>query len=230
MSVNRFCGSCGSPLVSGASFCGQCGTPVPSNTPISSPQRPSQPIPAQAPLTGSAGQSPGFNPMPNPSGEQTLGVIPNLIRKTSVFSQASFCGIVTNRRIIFAQVTNEMLKQESQRRRAEGKSKGEGWLSAAIDGMTVGYDYYKRYLDMPLANALNETPGNFSIDLSSLNAVRASRGARHMQKNRFGGTADSWDNGKLEMVAAGVEYNFQVLDNNLGVTREILGKAGIIVK
>jgi hypothetical protein len=96
--------------------------------------------------------------------------------------------------------------------------------------MTVGYDYYKRYQDMPLQNALNETPGNFAIELSALNAVRVSRGTRHMQKNRMGGTVNHWDNGKLELVAAGVEYNFQVMDNNLGITRETLSKAGIIVK
>jgi hypothetical protein len=172
----------------------------------------------------------GFNPVANPSGEQTLDVVPNLIRKTGVFSQTSYCIIVTNRRLIFIQVTNEMLKQESQRRTAEGKSKGEGWFSAAIDGMFTGYDFYKRYLDMPLNTALSETPGNFAIELSALNAVRLTRGTCHIRKNSFGGDADYWDNGKLEIVSAGVEYNYQVLDNNLRITRERLAKAGIIVK
>jgi hypothetical protein len=230
MSVNRFCGNCGSPLVSGASFCGQCGNPIPGNAPSQAPFQASQTAPAAAQFPAQPFSASGFSAPANPSGEPTLGVVPNLIRKTGVFSQASFCCIVTNRRLIFVQITNEMMKQESQRRYAEGKAKGEGWLSAAFDGMTVGYDYFKRYQDMPLNNALNETPGNFALDLSALNAVRVSRGTRHMQKNRMGGTADYWDNGKLEIVSAGVEYNFQVLDKNLGITREILSKSGILVK
>ena len=230
MSVNRFCGSCGSPLVSSASFCSQCGTQIPIDAPSSSPPRPSQNMPVQTSSSSGPTPSAGFNPAANPSGEQTLDVVPNLIHKTGVFSQTSFCIIVTNRRLVFVQVTNEMLKQESQRRTAEGKSKREGWFSAAIDGMFTGYDFYKRYLDMPLNIALNETPGNFTIDLSALNAVRLSRGTCHIRKNSFGGDADYWDNGKLEIVSAGMEYNYQVLDNNLRITRERLAKAGIIVK
>jgi hypothetical protein len=134
-----YCGNCGSQVNPNEKFCGKCGAalnkppvnaqPTPERlaySPSSSPPPPPPPPPTQASI---AQTPPAMQPaaqMSQMSSESTVGVI--LFRKPkSLGRYDTYTGVVTNQRLIFAQMTSEMLTAAAKQSREQAKAEGKGF-------------------------------------------------------------------------------------------------------
>lgn len=164
--------------------------------------------------------------------ERVIGVLLGLYRQKGFMQRETFNAVVTNRRIIFALTTQEMIKEEGKRRWEESKQEGGGgWASGLWSNMTVGNNFHKRYLGMPPDAALAENPGNFFIDRTQVKWIKAGLGAMHHQNHHSSGTftfhnADRED-GKVEIELQKGHFTFGLSAYFHDEARKTLQQAGI---
>jgi len=157
----KFCSACGAPLNPEARFCGQCGQSLPA-APIFSPQAPAVPQP----------------PLPQPAAiqEPVLGVIPYASQKKGLFKSITYNLVITPQRIIFATLTDQMMKDEAQNAAEQAKNQGKGFLArtAAVWGSRTGF--WQKYLTMPVEQILSQHPDNTYIPHSQIKSARIHMG------------------------------------------------------
>jgi hypothetical protein len=103
--------------------------------------------------------------------EATVGVI--LLRKMkSLGRYDTFAGVVTTERMIFAQLTADMLNEAAQQAREQAKADGKGFFGAWGDQLKATFGYTKKYLNMPPASILQETPGNFALYNNQITEIK----------------------------------------------------------
>jgi hypothetical protein len=191
-----YCENCGSQVNPNAKFCGNCGAarnqsattkppvnsqptqpkrerlsyyspPLPASTPPpSSPQLIMQPSTVQAP--------PRMQPapvMPQAGAEAIIGVIV-FRRMKSLGRWDTYTGVVTSQRLIFAQMTSEMLKATAQQSRDQAKAEGKGFFGQWSDQLKATFGYSKKYLTMPPQAILAETPGNFALYNNTISEIK----------------------------------------------------------
>ncbi len=148
--AGKVCPSCGAPVSDTTKFCGGCGAPVGASFPAG-------PITAQA------------------SGEEILGIIPNA-RKMKMMGMAydTFTIVVTGRRMILAQLTQEMLNSAIAEAQAKAKAEGKGFFGVWGDQMAASFGFAKRYETLSPDVALAETPGNVALDNARISAITVS--------------------------------------------------------
>lgn len=153
-----FCTECGNRVEANEKFCRNCGSPLTIDAPVTSapPTTPAvSPLPPSAEVQG---------------GEKILGIIPNA-RRSKLFGYDTFTLIVTDRRMILAQLTAQMLKTAVMEAQAKAKAEGKGLFAIMGDQMAAQFQYAKRYEGMSPDAALSETPGNTAMENSSLSAI-----------------------------------------------------------
>jgi len=101
--------------------------------------------------------------------ENLIGIIPGVSRKKGLFKSETFNILVTEKRMIFTLVTNEIMKEQAT------QLKGQGFL-ARLQGAASGEYITRRYHDIPPEQALKESPGNFSIDIAEVKKVKTKTG------------------------------------------------------
>jgi len=106
--------------------------------------------------------------------ERWMGILPNLSKRKGLFGMQAFNLLLTDRRIIAAEMTKEMLKEEA--RRAAAEAKGAGAVNRMMATMTSGIHLYMRYETMDPAAALAENPGNFALERAQLQSIRVKGG------------------------------------------------------
>jgi hypothetical protein len=220
----RFCTSCGKPLEPGDKFCGSCGyqltkpatNAAPPPTPAASANVP-PPAAAVAPPPVIAAPPPAT---PSPAAQERLtGIIPAVSRKKGLFSVEGFNVIVTEKRIIFAAMTNEMVKAEA------AKQGQKGFFAGMLGAATVGYTFYKRYLDMAPEAALRENPQNFAIELGRIRKIKLEMGSHIRDKSR---NIDRYEQSKLEIETTGDKYRFDVPHDFHGTAQDVIRKSGLM--
>jgi hypothetical protein len=80
--------------------------------------------------------------------------------------------IVTDRRSIFAKLTNEIMGEAVKMRRANAGAEGKGFFGkwkAQMQGFNTYTDWYQ---DKTPDYALNETPGNWAVDNSAIRNIK----------------------------------------------------------
>jgi len=78
--------------------------------------------------------------------------------------RTSYTLIMTNRRLVFAQLTPAMLKAAMESARADAKSEGGGFFKQWGAQISASFQYAEKYSQIAPDAALAETPGNFMID------------------------------------------------------------------
>lgn len=205
--VKRFCTDCGKPLEPGTRFCGNCGKPVSGGTP-----------PAAAP----AAPVYAAPPVQNVPGERLIGIIPGVSRKKGLFGVEGFSVVVTEKRIIFAAVTNEMIKEAAKK-----ESEGKGFLAGMLGAATVEYTFHKRYYDMAPEAVLAENSQNFAVELSRIKKVKVEEGRRLPREKGAVIHHDRWEDGKFEVQTAGDKYVFTLPHSSYDAAVEVMRKAGL---
>lgn len=153
-----FCTECGNRVEPNEKFCRNCGTSLvigapPTTAPPAAPA--ASPAPPSAEVRG---------------GEKILGII-STARRPKLFGYDTFTLIVTDRRMILAQLTAQMLKTAVAEAQAKAKAEGKGLFAIMGDQMAAQFQYAKRYEGMSPDAALSETPGNTAVENSSLSVI-----------------------------------------------------------
>jgi len=106
--------------------------------------------------------------------ERTLTVIGNLTRASGFMGlkQKTYSLIITDRRLIFAELTREKMKETWKQAGNNAKGQGKGLLRQWGAQLEAFDDYHRRYRDMPPDMALAETPVNFAIGRDLIKKVR----------------------------------------------------------
>lgn len=103
--------------------------------------------------------------------ETILGVI--LLRKPkSLGRYDTFAGVLTTSRMIFAQITKEMLNEAARLAKEQAKAEGKGFWGQWVSQLNATLNYMQKYLKMEPAAILNETPGNFALNNDSINEIK----------------------------------------------------------
>lgn len=108
--------------------------------------------------------------------EPVLGVIPYATLRKGLFKHVNYNLVVTSQRIIFATLTNQMMKDEAQNAVDKAKSEGKGLLgrTAAVWGSRSSL--WQKYLTMPVEQILSEHPENTALPLSQIKSARIHHG------------------------------------------------------
>jgi hypothetical protein len=100
-----------------------------------------------------------------------MGVM--LLRKPkSMGRYDTYTGIVTTHRIIFAQMTSDMINRAVQAARDQAKAEGRGFWGQWEEQLKASYGYTSRYLHMDPNAALAETPGNFFVNNTDITELK----------------------------------------------------------
>lgn len=210
----KFCGQCGAPLHTDARFCGQCGRPVQGVTAVPAAQSPtppqqygapqgvlsSQPVPAQATTTPS---------------EPILGMVPGLQRQRGFlgFKSEAFNLIATPHRLVLAFVPQKMMNEAITTARNEAKAQGKGVLGQVAAQMGWLNVVCRQYQTMSIDAILAQSPGSFSLPLSTIRRVRL---------NDVSGDEDSTSRQELVIESTGAKYKFNLVGTSIGEARRTL--------
>jgi hypothetical protein len=108
--------------------------------------------------------------------ESILGIIPNASKKKGWIKRQSWNLVFTNRRMIGALVTDEMVKAEAASATQAAQAQGAGVLKRMWSTATAGFTLHKKYLTMMADQILAENPENFAVELPQIQSVKASAG------------------------------------------------------
>ncbi|MFW6047766.1 MAG: hypothetical protein ACOC87_00525 [Candidatus Natronoplasma sp.] len=99
--------------------------------------------------------------------------------KSGFFGQRSYTMIVTDQRLILAELTNELMKKEHQKNMRRSEEEGKGFLRKLKSSMSSSFKFHHRYHDMDPVKILNENPNNYEIRLSDIKSTKLRTGAYH---------------------------------------------------
>jgi len=160
-SSSRFCGSCGAEAGAGDVFCTACGAPLQAAAP-----EPAAPMPAPAAA-------------PAASGEEILAVIGGLTLVAGFMGlkQKSYTLVITDRRLIFAELTKEKVAATVNAARDSAKAEGKGFFGQWGAQLKSSTSYSEAYWRMSPDAALAETPGNWAVERSQYQGAKFRMGA-----------------------------------------------------
>lgn len=155
-SSSRFCSSCGAEAGAGDAFCTSCGAPLQAAAPVATSPAPA---PAAAPVA---------------SGEQILSVVGGLTLVSGFMGlkQKPYTLIITDRRLIFAELTNEKVTATVNAARENAKAEGKGFFGQWGAQLKSSASYSEAYRQMSPDAALAETPGNWAIERSQYQGAK----------------------------------------------------------
>ena len=168
----QYCENCGKPLNAQARFCGRCGHPVRMMPPAAPVQQPPSPPPVRQP-------PPPYQPAPTPqpapapqSGEWIVAALPVGTQRSGFlgYRAEGFVLVLTNMRILVAQQTAELMRQNARQAKQAAKEGGKGFFGQW--GAVIGSYGSQRYMQMHPQEILNETPGNYFITNNQVRSVR----------------------------------------------------------
>lgn len=127
--------------------------------------------------------------------EKIVGIIPNT--HTGFFGNKCYNLIVTDKRLVVAELTSAMIKESSKKASEESKARGEGILKRMAGTAFSGVNYYDKYFSMPMDQIISENPNNFIIDPSMVNKIRLSSRYIDADQTRFENEIKiKWSGGK----------------------------------
>ena len=119
--------------------------------------------------------SPAHTP---PPGERTLTVLGNLalMRGFMGVKQTTYSLIITDRRLLFAELTKDKMGEIVGQARDRAKAEGKGRMGQWGAQLRAPSNYHERYRLISPGMALAETPGNFAIDRTAIQKVKFKEG------------------------------------------------------
>ena len=176
MSESRFCGSCGGPLQAGDAFCTACGTPVAAQAaPVAPPVAPVAAAPTPAVPA----------PAPSAGGEQILDVVGGLTLLGGFMGikQKPYTLIVTDRRLIFAELDQKRVTATVSTARDSAKAEGKGFFGQWGAQLKSSTSYHDAYWQMSPDAALTEMPGNWAVERSGYQGAKFRTGMSDENNN-----------------------------------------------
>ncbi len=185
----------GVPISATTKFCGGCGTAVGAvlTSGITQPTPPAAHIPT--PVTAGSTAA---------SGEEVIGVIRNA-RKMKMFGASwdTITLVVTNRRMIVAQMTQTLLNAAILEAQSKAKSEGKGFFAIMKDQMAAQFRFALRYESMSPDQSLAETPGNIAIENIQITAI-------HMKLKDSGSGDMEYTEFRMIIESAGGKFEYLI--------------------
>ena len=113
------------------------------------------------------------------SDETVNGIIPTARIKTGFFSSKAYTLVFTDRRLILAEATKQLLNAEIERSRAAAKEQGGGFFSQWGAQLKTSFSFGAQYLGAGPAAILAETPGNSAPTPADVRAMKIARQTRN---------------------------------------------------
>lgn len=119
------------------------------------------------------------------SDESVLAVIGNLTQVSGFLGmkQRVFSLIITDRRLIFAELTKEKITTMVDQARDSARSEGKGVFSQWGAQLGASFNYHEAYRHMAPEAALAENAGNFAIERASFQGAKFKIGINDEQRN-----------------------------------------------
>jgi len=164
---SRFCSSCGAETGAGDAFCTACGAPL-------QPAAPEAASPAPTPVAA-----------PAANGEQVLSVIGGLTLVAGFMGlkQKLYTLVITDRRLIFAELTKEKVTATVNAARESAKAEGKGFFGQWGAQLKSSASYSEAYWQMSPDAALAETPGNWAVERSQYQGAKFRMGTTDENTN-----------------------------------------------
>ncbi len=149
--------------------------------------------------------------------EQIAAVIP-LVRKPKSFGRSdTYTLVVTDSRMIFAELTGDMMKEAVMEAQQRGKEGGKGFLSRWADQIKATMRFADRYWQIPPDEALAENSKNFAIQNPSVKKIKVKS---KDESNHPDEPSRTYTELKIESSAG--KYDFKVDGHNAKVIRDYL--------
>jgi hypothetical protein len=170
---DTFCTQCGAPLRPDVRFCGQCGAPL-SQTAAMPPAPPAQPAPPIGWTMPQPQPQPPAWAAPPIAQEPIVGILTGLQRHSGFLGMKkdTFNLIVTPMRLVFAAVTQQMMKDAVATASAEAKAQGKGFLKRVAAQMAWMNVICRQYETMPVDAILAHFPGSYAIANGQIERIR----------------------------------------------------------
>jgi len=192
-----YCENCGKEVKPTSKFCGRCGSAInfdAQSSPAGSPE----------PVAAAPQAVPQVSKETDKS-EPVLGVL--VLRKPkSLGRYDSFSGVLTNQRLIFAQMTGDMLKTAIKQAREQAKAEGKGFFGQWGEQLKASASFASRYYDMDPSEVLSETQGNFAVANNYVNEVKL--------KLKDTGNQSNQREFEIEIKSSSGNYKFRMDENN----------------
>ncbi|MGB4593479.1 MAG: hypothetical protein WBI63_06865 [Coriobacteriia bacterium] len=162
-------------------------------------------------------------PAPGSQTDERIVAVLGSMAMTSGFmgiGRKQYTLVLTDKRVIFAQLTSGMLKAVSEEARSQAKDAGGGFLKQWGAQIGASMSYAKRYWEMAPEAVLAENAGNFALAKGEIRDVRYKQGM----------IGDDTTNNSPDMViikTASDKYKLEVQGATLATAREAFGRAGI---
>jgi len=167
--------------------------------------------------------------------EEVIGVIGNA-KKMKMFgvSYDTYTLVITNRRMIFAQLTQALANTAIMEAQAKAKAEGKGFLGIVQDQMAASFGFAIRYEKMTPDQTLAETRGNVAIENSRITAIKMQlKDSDNTNYREFKTVIESMD-GKFEYMVAEDERFTNLLKtvygDRLHMPPGYFSKAGVRIK
>ncbi len=115
--------------------------------------------------------------------EKIIGIIPNT--HTGLFGNKCYNLVVTDKRLIAAELTSQMIKDSAKKNADESKARGEGILKRMASTMFSGVNYHEKYFSMPVEQIISENPNNFVIEPKMVRKIKVSYKTIDAEQNKY---------------------------------------------
>jgi hypothetical protein len=132
----------------------------------------------------------------------------------------SWNAVLTNCRVILAQMTSQMITEAAMQARNQAKSEGRGFFGQWEEQLIATFNYTQRYLTMDPNSVLAETAGNVAIDNNSIIEIKLHRKdinkGHQTHQHEFG----------VEIVASQGNYEFRMEERNqfIDMLKQVYGE------
>jgi len=158
--------------------------------------------------------------------ERIAGIVPHLLKSTGYAKSRQYTLIATDRRLIVAQLTAQMMEEikiQSKTRAQQGK-KGifGGLLAGKILTAEDIIEYTNKYWAMTPDQIVMETPGNLALEIPgiSIAAVRH----EYAQPDEDSSTRADWYILDIVSTQGDYSFNFDADPQDMNVLRSVLGE------
>jgi hypothetical protein len=221
------CPHCGANVNAHAQFCNHCGQPLAAPQPSPPQQSPGYAMPQAVPPVPNAqpvGQPYGPVSVPNTAYatnyEPVIGIIGGLAQQKG-FSARQYNLVVTQQRLVFTRLTDQMLRAAMDQSKQEAKAEGRGFFGQWGAMFKANAKVCERYYQMPIDMIIQENPDNFVVYPQQVRRVRI------VHANAM----DESDNTDQLVIQANSKMTFLLKGTNARDTRQILRQVlGSIVK